>query len=296
MHAHLKAELEQGRDRLLEMHSNGGSKARELVEEIGDEDGDPELVNFAIGLFDTIGLGQEDKGENQIILTPSDHMLVPSYPGLPADGCTVTFDRDTALSRDDVHFLSWEHPIIQGGMDLVVSESVGTTAVSLLKNKALPVGTMFLELVYVSTVQAPKQSGITRFLPQTPIRMLLDGKGNDLSANVAFDTFNRQLAPLGRHLASKMVGSVQNQIHALIQAGDNIAERELENVKAAANEEMNNTLRAELDRLQALKAVNPNIRDDELEALETQIGELTGYINSAQVQLDSLRVVVVSHN
>ncbi|MCP3697911.1 MAG: hypothetical protein GY920_05035, partial [Aliivibrio sp.] len=55
-------------------------------------------------------------------------------------------------------------------------------------------------------------------------------------------------------------------------------------------------LNAELERLQALKAVNPNIRDEELTQIETQISELSGYIGKAQVQLDSLRLIVVSHN
>ncbi|GAL06975.1 RNA polymerase associated protein RapA [Photobacterium aphoticum] len=121
------------------------------------------------------------------MVTPSEHMMVASYPGLPYDGCTITFDRDTALSREDLHFISWEHPMIQGGIDLLLTEGVGTTAVSLLKNKALPVGTLLLELIYVVDAQAPKQSGIGRFLPATPIRVLLDGKGNNLSSNVEFE-------------------------------------------------------------------------------------------------------------
>ena len=36
--------------------------------------------------------------------------------------------------------------------------------------------------------------------------------------------------------------------------------------------------------------------DEEIEAIDAQIKELTGYINQAQVQLDSLRLIVVSHN
>lgn len=77
--------------------------------------------------------------------------------------------------------------------------------------------------------------------------------------------------------------------------GDPLAEKQLAVVREAAEAEMTAKLRSELDRLQALKAVNPNIRDDELEAMETQMGELRGYINQAQVRLDALRVIVVSH-
>ncbi|PKF78659.1 RNA polymerase-associated protein RapA [Vibrio sp. vnigr-6D03] len=296
MNQELKAKLEQGRDRLLEIHSNGGEKAQKIVEQIESTDGDTNLVTFALSLFDTIGLNQDDKGENALVVTPSEHMMVPSYPGLPYEGATITFDRDTALSREDMHFMSWEHPMIQGGIDLLLSEGVGTSAVSLLKNKALPVGTILLELVYLVDAQAPKRSGLSQFLPQTPIRMMLDGKGNDLSEQVEFEGFNRQLSPVNRHLASKLVSSVQGDVHKLIEAGEGHIQGHLSKVRDSALSDMQSNLNGELERLQALKAVNPNIRDEELEAIEQQIKELTGYIQSAQIQLDSLRLIVVSHN
>ncbi|WP_070963151.1 RNA polymerase-associated protein RapA [Vibrio sonorensis] len=292
----LKADLEQGRDRLLEMHSNGGERAQKIVETIASTDGDTNLVTFALNLFDTIGLNQDDKGENALVVTPSEHMMVPSYPGLPYEGATITFDRDTALSREDMHFISWEHPMIQGGIDLLMSEGVGTTAVSLLKNKALPVGTMLLELIYKVDAQAPKRSGIARFLPQTPIRLMMDGNGNDLSEQVEFESFNRQLSPVGRHIATKLVSSVQGQVHQLIAAGEKLVVSKVESVREQAQRDMQSSLNAELERLQALKAVNPNIREEEIEMIDEQIKELTGYIGQAQYQLDSLRMIVVSHN
>lgn len=292
----LKQDLEQGRDRLLEMHSNGGDRAQDLVHEIASKDNDTQFISFALSLFDCIGLNQDDKGENALVVTPSEHMLVPSYPGLPYDGATITFDRDTALSREDMNFMSWEHPMIQGGIDLLLSEGVGASAVSLLKNKALPVGTMLLELVYLVDAQAPKRSGISRFLPQTPIRLMLDGKGNDLSEQVEFDSFNRQLSPINRHMASKLVTSVQSQVQALIAMGDEKVLPKHEQVKQQAKAEMQASLSAELERLLALKAVNPNIRDEEVSAIEEQISELDGFISQAQIQLDSLRLIVVSHN
>ncbi|MBY7999996.1 RNA polymerase-associated protein RapA [Vibrio fluvialis] len=296
MNKTLKAQLEQGRDRLLEMHSNGGDKAQQIAKQIAATDGDTNLVTFALSLFDTIGLNQEDRGENALVVTPSEHMMVPSYPGLPYEGATITFDRDTALSREDMHFISWEHPMVQGGIDLLMSEGVGVSAVSLLKNKALPVGTILLELVYLVDAQAPKRTGISRFLPQTPIRMLMDARGNDLSAQVEFEAFNRQLSPVNRHLASKLVSSVQNDVHRLITASEVSVMEQVSAIREQAQKEMHQILNGELERLQALKAVNPNIRDEEIEVLEQQIQELTSYIAQAQYQLDSLRLIVVAHN
>ncbi|WP_411024278.1 hypothetical protein, partial [Salmonella sp. s58953] len=67
-------------------------------------------------------------------------------------------------------------------------------------------------------------------------------------------------------------------------------------IRQQAQLEMQQSLNSELERLQALKAVNPNIRDEEIEAIDAQIKELNGYISKAQFQLDSLRLIVVSHN
>jgi ATP-dependent helicase HepA len=63
-HDHLKMQLEQGRDRLLEMHSNGGEKAQALAEAIANQDNDVNLVGFALNLFDIVGINQDDRSDN----------------------------------------------------------------------------------------------------------------------------------------------------------------------------------------------------------------------------------------
>ena len=225
-------------------------------------------MGFALNLFDIVGINQEDRSDNLIVLTPSDHMLVPDFPGLPQDGCTVTFDRDRALSREDAQFVSWEHPIIRNGLDLILSGDTGSCAVSLLKNKALPVGTLLVELVYVVEAQAPKHLQLTRFLPPTPIRMLMDRKGTNLAAQVEFESFNRQLNAVNRHTSSKLVNAVQQDVHAMLQQAESLVEAQARTLIEQAKQEADDKLSAELARLEALKAVNPNIRDDEVEALE----------------------------
>lgn len=294
-HDSLKLQLEQGRDRLLEMHSNGGESGNLLAEEIGEGDNDTELVNFALNLFDIVGINQEDKSDNLIILTPSDHMLVPDFPGLPQDGCTITFDREQALSREDTQFISWEHPIIRNGLDLVLSGDTGSCAVSLLKNKALPVGTLLTELIYVVEAQAPKNLQISRFLPATPVRLLIDLKGNNLSSQVEFESFNRQLNAINRHMASKLVNAVQNEVHSVLRLSEPMIEKEAKLLIESAKEAADKALTLELSRLEALKAVNPNIRDEELDIIEEERQQLMTNIDQATWRLDAIRLVVVTH-
>lgn len=294
-HDALKQQLEQGRDRLLEMHSNGGEPAQALAKAIGEQDNDVNLVNFALNLFDIVGINQEDRSDNLIILTPSDHMLVPDFPGLPQDGCTVTFDREQALSREDAQFISWEHPIIRNGLDLILSGDTGSCAVSILKNKALPVGTLLVELLYVVECQAPKHLQLTRFLPPTPVRMLMDKNGTNLAAQVEFESFNRQLNAINRHNSSKLVNAVQQDVHAMLLQAEPLVAVEAQALIEAAKIEANQQLTEELERLKALKEVNPNIRDDELESVESNRQQVLNSLNDANWRLDAIRLVVVSH-
>ena len=249
-HEALKAQLEQGRDRLLEIHSNGGEKAQALAESIEEQDDDTNLIAFAMNLFDIIGINQDDRGDNMIVLTPSDHMLVPDFPGLSEDGITITFDREVALLG---------------------------------------------ELIYVVEAQAPKQLQLNRFLPPTPVRMLLDKNGNNLAAQVEFETFNRQLNAVNRHTGSKLVNAVQQDVHAILQLGEAQIEKSARALIDAARNEADEKLSAELSRLEALRAVNPNIRDDELTAIESNRQQVMESLDQAGWRLDALRLIVVTH-
>lgn len=294
LHEPLKARLEQGRDRLLEIHSSGGAAAQQLVDKLAAEDDDTGMISFALKMFDEIGVNQDDRGENALVLTPGDHMLVSSFPGLPQDGMTITFDRNTALSRDDMALLSWDHPMMRGGIDLILGSEIGATSVALLKNKALPIGSILLELIFVAESAAHPQ--LYRFMPPTPIRLLMDKNGQNLGEKVAFDAFNRQLTPVNRHLGSKLVTASQPVIHGLIGKGQAIAEELKGGIVDKARAQMAQTLQQDLDRLEALKAVNPNVRDSELDYLRHLQAELHHLIDQTQLKLDAIRFIVVTHN
>lgn len=293
LHHELKAKLEQGRDRLLEIQSSGGKHAHALVEALAEEDDDTTLVAYALHLFDDIGIAQDDRGEQAVVLTPTDHMLIPSFPGLPEDGITITFERDIALSREDLTFLNWDHPMIRGGMDLVLASEIGSTAVALLKNTKMPAGTIFLELIFVAESASHPQ--LYRFLPPTPIRLLLDKNGNNVGEQVNFEQFHRQLIPINRQLGSKLVAASQTVIHELIGKAEAVATPKLDSIVKSARETMQSTLGNELTRLTQLKAINPSVRDSELTHLHDLETELNHLMDKTQLKLDSLRFVVVTH-
>ncbi len=290
----LRLALEKGRDRLLELNSNGGEKAQRLAAEIAQTDNSPQLVDFALNLFDIIGVEQDDLGENSIVITPTGTMLVPDFPGLKEEGVTVTFDRQLALAREELEFLTWDHPMIRQGIDLIASSDIGKASMALLVNKQLPTGTLLVELIYVIESQSPKGLQLNRFLPPTPVRLLLDSKGNNLAEQVNFNTLQNKLKPLSKDIANKMVKMARPNIEQLIKIGDQkmteIAQAKIQEASRLADQ----TLSAELNRLIALKAVNKNIRQAEINVLEKQRVLSLEELSKASWRLDSLRVIITN--
>ncbi|WP_375737966.1 RNA polymerase-associated protein RapA [Pseudomonas boanensis] len=288
----LEGELHNGRDRLLELNSGGAGEGERLVEEILDQDDQFALPIYMEALFEAFGIDSEDHSENALVLKPGEKMLDAGFPLGDDEGVTVTYDRNQALAREDMQFLTWEHPMVQGGMDLVLSGSMGNTAVALIKNKALKPGTVLLELLYVSEVVAPRALQLGRFLPPKALRCLLDANGNDLASKVGFDTLNDQLESVPRGSANKFVQAQRDVLSAQINAAEaKIAPRHAERV-AEAQRRLVAELDEELARMTALKAVNPSVRDSELEALRHQREEGLALLEKAALRLESIRVLV----
>ncbi|MFW9080285.1 RNA polymerase-associated protein RapA [Pseudomonas sp. P2757] len=288
----LEQELHTGRDRLLELNSGGAGEGDALVEDILEQDDQFALPIYMETLFDAFGIDSEDHSENALILKPSEKMLDSSFPLGDDEGVTITYDRNQALSREDMQFITWEHPMVQGGMDLVLSGSMGNTAVALIKNKALKPGTVLLELLYVSEVVAPRSLQLGRYLPPAALRCLLDANGNDLSSRVAFETLNDQLESVPRASANKFIQAQRDQLTPRINAGEEkIAPRHAERV-AEARRRLAADTDEELARLTALQAVNPTVRDSELVALRNQREQGLAMLDKAALRLEAIRVLV----
>lgn len=288
----LEGELHSGRDRLLELNSGGAGEGEALVAAILEQDDQFALPLYMEELFDAFGIDSEDHSENALVLKPGEKMLDAGFPLGDDEGVTITYERNQALVREDMQFLTWEHPMVQGGMDLVLSGSMGNTALAMIKNKALKPGTVLLELLYVSEVVAPRALQLGRFLPPLALRCLLDGNGNDLAAKVSFNTLNDQLESVPRASASKFVQAQREALTRQINAAEGkIAPRHSERVELARQRLMAE-LDEELARMSALQKINPSVRDSEISALRQQREDGLAFLDKAALRLEAIRVLV----
>ena len=280
-----------GRDRLLEINSNGSARTGCVTEAIAAQQGDDELPAYFDTLLDSFGMETEYHSEHALIVRPGAQMTVANYPGVPGDGTTITFGRETALIREDLQFVTWEHPMVRQGMDMLLSGDLGKTACCTLKSRGVKAGKMFMEAIFVVEAVGPPSLQLSKFLPPTVLRILLDPTLNNLADKVSFDAFNAQLNHLKTSMAAKVVRAQKNEITRMVQAAQNLACQQAGDIIREACNALMAYVTEEVRRLAALKAVNPNVRDGEIEFFRRQAEQGNAALQKAQMRMDAIRLV-----
>ncbi len=285
--------LHRGRDRLLEYNSCRTHIAQGLKQKAIAADDEGMLADYMENVFDCFGVDMELHSENCLILNPTEHM-VSNFPGLSDEGMTITYSRDTALSFEDAHYITWEHPMAVSTLDMVMAQELGNTSVTAVNYAGVQPGTILLECLY--TLEAAPVEGLQtdRYLPPTIIRILLDQKGVDHNARLAHEIINAKRAQVDIDTANKIVRAKQKILKAMLERCDKTAQQQVVTVLEQAHQDSNETLLREVNRLKALSKVNPNVRDSEIEFFENQLTALTKVLDSANLRLDSLRVIVAT--
>ncbi|MDG1942945.1 MAG: RNA polymerase-associated protein RapA [Halioglobus sp.] len=292
--AKTRQELRDGRDKLLERNSCKPEIAMTLIEEVIAIESEDSLESYLEALCEAYGVEQEFHSDQTLILRASEHMLTGHFPHLKEDGTTVTFSRAKALAREDMAFLSWEHPMILEAMDMVHSTELGNAALGTIKLKGVAPGTMLLEALYTVNCVAPRALQVERFLPLSPMRLLVDARGKDLAELVPHQRLNQLIEKVKKPTALAIIKQVRNEVEAKMLLASAQAESQLENILTTAEQTMRADLGAERDRLAALREVNPSIRQAELDHLNYRIEECAIHIQHANLQLQALRLIITT--
>ncbi|HDV6633526.1 TPA: RNA polymerase-associated protein RapA [Legionella pneumophila] len=289
---HIKEALNAGRDRLLELNSCNYTIGKELIEAIEAEENCLELENYMSQVYQEYGIDQEYHSENAEILRPGNHMKTAHFPGLKEDGMTVTYSRSKALVREDMEFLSWEHPMVYDTMEMILESELGNATVTTISIKSIKPGTLFLETFYTINSSAPKYLQLDRFIPSLPIRILMDTTGKSLSGILSYEQLNNLCQPLKRHLGYPVIKQVREEIESILQRTNKIAEDQMKLFIEEAKSMMELTTSQEVNRLESLQKINPAIRDEEIEFFKKKISESNYFINSSTLKLQAIRVVI----
>ncbi len=293
LYLELSQSLQRGRDRLLEYNSCRPGIAQDLKRRADVEDNAEQLAEYMENVYDCFGIDNEIHSENCFIITPTEHM-VSHFPGLTEEGLTITYDRNIALSFEDAHYITWEHPLANNAMDLVLSNELGNTSVTATDYDGVKAGGVLLECLF-SLESAPiDELQSNRYLPPTMIRVVCDERGADHDTKLPHTIINNTRQFVDKGVANKIVKAKKRILKAMLQRSEKYGELKSAKVLQYAHEYATDVLSKEINRLKALSKVNPNIRADEIQYFEKQLSMLTEVINAANLRLDAVRVIVAT--
>ncbi len=286
-HEKLSQAISSGRDRLLELATRFGDRGAALRAALASTDADRTSDDFVLKLLEQFGIETDDVGQRTHRLDP-EYLSSEDFPW-PADGpITGTFDRDIALSREDLPLLRLDQPMVAGALELLISGETGNAA--FLVDPTLPARSAWITAVFLLECVADRKLDVERYLPPTPITVTVDSKLSERDYSALPQVISRSddkpvdLARF-RPILTALVPPMK-------KAAEEFATARAKRLIAAASERVEHELGAEFERLRALKRVNPGIRDSEIDALAQQLSALRSAIPDARVRLDAIRLSV----
>ncbi|OTG65856.1 RNA polymerase-associated protein RapA [Acinetobacter silvestris] len=288
----LENELQAGRDRLLEYNSCRPIVAQEIVQALEEYDDNTTLPMFMKRFMASTNIDFDEQSNGTVIIKPTDQMQVQGLT-LDEDGMTVTFYRDQAQIREDAQYITLEHPFTESVMEMIRTQSFGSTNVAILKTSALKQGSVLLEVWFKVDVIAPKALNLPSSLPTQLIRVLLNENGQDLSAKIDPEIIKPYIHHLDSNSCRQVVKARRDVVEQRYTQALDIAKAALPELKQQAKEIYGSKWQYEIDRLTYLKQFNPSIRTDEIERLQKFQKEGLDLLNGLSVTPEAIQILVV---
>ena len=133
---------------------------------------------------------------------------------------------------------------------------------------------------------APAELHVGRYLPPTPIRIIVNNRCDELQPKSLGELENGPLAILlGKTDLS------YKTFPRMLDYAEKLAETKGTQMIAASLRLMQARMEAEVERLKDLAAVNPNVSQAEIDAAQKLVYDLRDTIADARIRLDAVRLI-----
>ena len=287
----LEAAMQAGRDRLLEYNSCRPRVANKIAHTMRDFDDSHRLPRLFEQFMSSINMEYSGQRDGSLMLHPSDEVQVQGL-AVPEEGMTLTFERDQALLREDMAFMTYEHPLMQSIFETVNSGTFGNTTVATLKSNAMPEGLVLVEVNFRVEAIAPKLLNLPAYLPKPLIRVFLSQQGTDFSEKIAPEMIASHIQRLDKTRARQVIKARKDIIEARYHQAVELANTQLEDMSEQAKGVFTQRYDREIERLQYLQSINPNVRDSEINQLKRLQEQGLQALTQLSLIPDSIRVLV----
>jgi ATP-dependent helicase HepA len=126
--------------------------------------------------------------------------------------------------------------------------------------------------------------------------VVCDEQGRDLSQTINEEFINQRAGRIPKATTQQLIAHARENINTLSEQATKLATQAQQQVITDAVTMMNYQLNEELQRLEFLTKVNPNIRDIEVKYLKQSKQLLTDYLEASQLSMDAVRIIIVTES
>jgi len=150
---------------------------------------------------------------------------------------------------------------------------------------------ILLEFIFVLETAGKESIDIDRFLPHTPIRIVVDHTGEDVTDLYSVEMLNKNLIPSRINSLLDNDVFVDSLLPNMIASATEIA-KELGGKEITKGlKRMKLKLDHEIERLTVLQEKNKDIRSDEIQTALNERNTLSLLIKKARIRLDALQLI-----
>lgn len=279
----------EGKNRLLQLHSFNKEKGQCLVCEILDNDTDPDVIECAEKIFDHFGILRETMSKT-ISHIRFDLLTDAAFPVpyMKDEGMLITFDRHTALVREDVDFMSMDHPMICDSIDIILNSHKGNSACVVAENTSRQ--GLFLEVVYLLEPASLPGCDPFQYLPPSPIILVIDQHLRDVTSG--FD--NKGLSQRGKNIAFRLLchkfPDLPTKIQAMFSRAEELSATAAMQKRLASAQQLKMAFEKERTRLDRVHTQCEDY-DQLVQAIGQEYTKLNNAIEASILRLDGIRLV-----
>ena len=283
--------IEKNIDTLIDLNSFNEDQGQKLIDEVDDIEDNPELELFIKDLFNHYGVHYRDYDDHgTLLIRPSELTFIDNFPGLKKHEDTLfTFDRSTALKREDMVFLTQDHPITEEILNMLLDRNEG--AASLCQWPDSPMGQgVLVEMTYILEPSGPQNLELETYMPIQIKETQINHLGEKKSENRHKETPSL-LEPLkDSELPENLEGyrdSLEPLIRKTTEEINQWAQLEIDQFYQKTQKQ----LQQEMDRAVYLSKTNRNITNQELQEIQNRHEKTLSCLKASTGRLDSIRLI-----
>jgi ATP-dependent helicase HepA len=288
----LLAEIEDGRDKLLEQHSFSKDRVAPLLETINKTDANSyELESLIMNIFDNSYIESERTSNDNFIISPQENCPFTFINSIREDRCTITFNREQASIREELEFVSWDHPWIKGMIDDLEASGNAFTSCSMFNDPSLKNGQILVESFFQIKAEGPGRLELNRYLAPQTRHYLISEELKNMGKQLDLADMRENKERIKKDLAAEVTQMKMGEITNAVSLAEKLAAHTSQDQIKQAISDLAEASKQELARYQSLE-ISPGSYQSEIDELTSKADESIELLKNAKPKLMGLCVWV----